>query len=494
MAVLAIDQGTTSTKAYVWRDGRVHLVGRRTHRQIYPQAGWVEHDAEELVGHIAELAQTAGPAAAIGLANQGETVVAWDALTKRPLHNAIVWQDGRTAVDVNRLRSNGLEEMTLAHAGLPLDAYFSATKLRWLLDHADGARDLLRQGRLRLGTSDAFFLDRLTGLCATDPSTASRTSLMHLRDLQWDAELCQAFGVPIECLPEIRPTTGDFGTLGSSPVLASIVDQQASLFGHGCQAPGDVKITFGTGAFALGVCGDRPPAAHAPGLLSTCAWQLGHRPAQYALDGGVLTAGAAIEWLGRTGLLSDVETLGGFAGPTALERGLIFVPALTGLGSPHWDHDARGAWLGLDLSTGQDDLCRAVLEGIALRTAEIVAVLSDSLGGLHRIAIDGGLTHSHYFVNFLAAALAHPVQVAGSADVTAIGVLGLCLAALGRDERPDPGSHRIVDPPKPLAAPQHALFKEAISLSRNWGRASRESGYPAAAAPSRPDTKQSSAP
>lgn len=479
MAVLAIDQGTTSTKAYLWRDERLHLVGRRTHQQIYPRAEWVEHDPEELVSHIADLVQTAGPAAAAGLANQGETVVAWDARTKQPLYNAIVWQDGRTAAEVQRLRSDGFEEMTLARAALPLDAYFSATKLRWLLDHADGARDLLRQGRLRLGTSDAFFLDRLTGVCATDPSTASRTSLMNLRGLHWDEDLCRIFGVPMECLPEIRPTTGDFGAVVNIPVRVNVVDQQASLFGHGCQAPGDIKVTFGTGAFALGICGDQPSSAHASGLLPTCAWQLHGRPTQYALDGGTLTAGAAIDWLSRIGLLRDVSTLGGFTGPTALERGLVFVPALAGLGSPHWDRDARGTWLGLDLSTSQEDLCRAVLEGIALRAAEIVVLLSGALGGGHRIAIDGGLTRSDYFVNFLADALARPLHVAHSADVTSIGVLNLCLAALGRHQQPDMGSHRIVNPLKPLAAAQHAFFKEAVALSRSWGQSSHESRYAA---------------
>jgi glycerol kinase len=483
MAILAIDQGTTSTKVYLWRNGRLQHVGSRPHQQIYPRAGWVEHDPEELVGNIADLVRTAGPATAAGLANQGETVVAWDARTKRPLYNAIVWQDGRTAEEIQRLQADGFEEMTLARAGLPLDAYFSATKLRWLLDHADGARDLLRQGRLRLGTSDAFFLDRLTGVCATDPSTASRTSLMHLHDLRWDEDLCNTFGVPMECLPEIRPTTGDFGTLANIPILASVVDQQASLFGHGCQTHGDIKITFGTGAFALGISGDHPSSAHTSGLLSTCAWQLDGRPAQYALDGGVLTAGAAVEWLGRTGLLHDVDTLGSFTGPAAIERGLAFVPALAGLGSPHWDRDARGTWLGLDLSTSRDDLCRAVLEGIALRAAEIVVMLSGALGGTHRIAIDGGLTQSDYFVNFLADALARPVHVAGSADMTSIGVLSLCLAALGRDEQPDAVGLRIVGPRKPLAAAQHALFEEAVALSRDWGKSSRESRYPGVAAP-----------
>ncbi|MFZ9634786.1 MAG: FGGY family carbohydrate kinase, partial [Alphaproteobacteria bacterium] len=210
-AILAIDQGTTGTKAIAWRDGVLREVGRRVHRQIRPRQGHVEHDPMELLGHLRELLAQAGPVDLVGIANQGETVVAWDEATGRPLHNALVWQDERTADEVARLRAAGVEALALARAGLPLDPYFSATKLRWLLDNAEGARELLRLGRLRLGTSDAFFLRNLCGASATDPSTASRTSLMDIRSLRWDEELCAAFGVPVECLPEIRPTTGPFG-------------------------------------------------------------------------------------------------------------------------------------------------------------------------------------------------------------------------------------------------------------------------------------------
>ncbi len=405
----------------------------------------------------------------MGLANQGETVMAWDARTRRPLHNAMVWQDTRTQDAVDRLRAEGVEALTLERAGLPLDAYFSATKLRWLLDHAEGARDLLRQGRLRLGTSDAFFIDALTGICATDPSTASRTSLAGLRSGQWDADLCAAFGVPIEALPEIRPTTGDFGVLDNgTPLVASIVDQQAALFGHGCHAPGDLKITFGTGAFALGLTGAAPMMGAGPALLPTCAWQLGGQAPAYALDGGILTVGAAVEWLRGIGVLDDTERLDAFAGPSALERGLVFVPALAGLGCPHWDRQARGAWFGLGLDTGPEDLRRALLEGIAMRAAEVVAALGAALGTKGRVAIDGGVSRSGYFTRFLADALGRPVMVAATADVTALGVVHLCLAALGDAQRPQAGGHRLVDPAQPLGPEMHARFAAAIALARQW--------------------------
>jgi glycerol kinase len=468
-AILALDQGTTGTKAYVWRDACLRPVGRFMHRQIRPRPGWVEHDPAEILGQLRSLVDAAGPVAYVGLANQGETVIAWDAATLRPLHNALVWQDERTGGDIETLRAAGVESLTRARAGLPLDAYFSATKLRWLLDNADGARGLRAQGRLRLGTSDAFFLHALTGHCATDASTASRTSLMNLRTLAWDPDLCGAFGVPIECLPEIRSTTADFGCLPrGGRVVASVVDQQAALFGHGCGDAGDMKITFGTGAFALALCDGRPEHVPEDGLLPTCAWRLGDGQARYALDGGILTAGGAVDWLGELGLRSGHAELDGFSGPSAIERGIVFVPALAGLGCPHWDRAARGCWLGLDLATGAADLRRAVLEGIALRSAELVRALEARLGGVRRIGIDGGLSRSAFFNRFLAAALCRTIDVAGSADMTALGVLHLCLAAAGRDERPGPGNALRVEPEAPLHAGLHERFARAVALSRSW--------------------------
>lgn len=448
-AALAIDQGTTSTKAFLEDSGGVRPIGTRTHVQTFPRPGWVEHDAAELLRHIQELITEAGPVARIGIANQGETVVAWDATTKRPLAPAIVWQDDRTGPVLAALRQSGVETLSLERAGLPLDPYFSAAKLRWLLEHIEDAATLRRAGRLRLGTTDAFFLDALTGVFATDVSTASRTGLLDLRKLRWDPELCDAFGVPMECLPQIRPTAGDFGKLASgAPVVVSAVDQQASLFGHGCAGPGDLKITFGTGAFALGLTGAAPVMRDTLGLLPTCAWQIGAAPAHYALDGGVLTAGAALDWAREMGL-ADLDAAGGpDEGDSAAARGVFFVPALAGLGCPHWDRAARGAWLGLSLSTTRRDLARAVLEGVALRTAEVVRAFAAVSGQPpRRISVDGGLTRSAYFVSFLADALAATVEVADVADITAVGLLGLCRmldgGGSGEGLQPAPGWRRV---------------------------------------------------
>lgn len=457
--ILAIDQGTTSTKAYrLGPDGSFTAVGTHRHRQILPRPGWVEHDAQELVAAIERLGAAAGAVVAVGLANQGETVVAWDGATKQPIYNAIVWQDERTVDDVARLRANGVEALTLARAGLPLDAYFSATKLRWLLDHVDGARDLHRQGRLRLGTSDAFFLDRLAGGFATDITTASRTSLMDLRTRRWDPELCAAFGVPLECLPEIRPTVGPFGAAFGAPLLASVVDQQAALYGHGCTAPGDIKITFGTGAFALGLTG-APVMRNEFGLLPTCAWQIGDA-VQYALDGGMFTAGAAWDWLATVGLGTAEE----LDGPSALSRGVMFVPAQAGLGCPYWDRTARAAWFGIDLATTQAELRRAVLEGIALRAAQLARALAAAMGAAGRICVDGGLTRNAYFTRFLADALARPIEVATNADLTAFGAARLCAVGLGR--APPAPEFRIVAPQSPLSETMHARFAEMVERAR----------------------------
>jgi glycerol kinase len=464
--ILAIDQGTTSTKAYLrTAEGATRLVGSRGHHQFHPHPGWVEHDPLELLENIRSLMEAAGPFARLGLANQGETVVAWDAQTKRPLHNAIVWQDNRTSPETERLKAAGLEAETLARAGLPLDPYFSATKLRWLLDNTPDARPLHRQGCLRLGTSDAFFIDCLTNTFATDVSTASRTSLLNLRTLQWDETLCALFGVPLECLPEIRPTAGDFGRLpGGARLTASAVDQQAALFGHGCQQPGDIKITFGTGAFALGLTGAAPTMGGANGLLPTAAWQIGGGAPQYALDGGILTAGSALEWLRGVGLLADFDEIDTLSGPSAAARGVFFVPALAGLGCPYWDRTARGAWFGLSLETPRAALIRAVVEGIALRAAQLTGAFAQATP-LARVSIDGGLSRSSYFTQFLANALGQPISVATSADLTAIGMLQLCESLNGA--APPAGQEwAVTEPESGDFAVIHAQFADAVERTR----------------------------
>ncbi|NHN92553.1 FGGY family carbohydrate kinase [Acetobacter sicerae] len=423
---LAIDQGTTGTKAYrVWSDGRMELVGRRSHQQFLPAPGLVEHDAEEILRHIEELIAEAGPVDALALANQGETVVAWDAETGVPVGPAIVWQDTRTADVVARMKEEGLEPDIKARSGLPLDCYFSASRLRWYLDHVPQARLLREQGRLRFGTSDAFFLDRLCGVFVTDVSTASRTSLMNLRTCEWDETLCRLFDVPMECLPSIRPTVGAFGLLRDRniPVRVSAVDQQAALYGHGLQHPGDVKITFGTGAFALALGAAGVCAGGEGGVLPTVAWRFAGRSAVYALEGGILTAGAAVNWVESLGPDFSCADEKALEAAQAAEKGLFFLPALQGLGCPWWERDARGSWVGLGLDTRPADMARAVLEGIAFRSVQLVKTFAAASGQTAtRISVDGGLVSNRWFTQFLANCLGASVHVPEQVDVTAAGL------------------------------------------------------------------------
>lgn len=476
--VIAVDQGTTATKAYTLDlQGRLNMVAHIEHEQILPRRGWVEHDPEVLLANLRHCIAEAGTAAALGIDNQGETVVAWDARTGRPVYNAIVWQDTRTRDTIERLRAEGAGAETLARAGLPLDAYFSAAKMRWILDNVDEARDLARRNRLRLGTSDAYFLDRLSGVYATDPSTASRTSLMNLRSLQWDETLCRIFGVPGELLPEIRPTAGTFGEVGINgsviPITASVVDQTAALFGHRCFERGRTKITFGTGAFALSVAGSEPRTGTGGGLLSVAAWQLGDAPATYALDGGVYNAGSAVNWAKAQGLFTDFCEIDSFAKPSAISRGIVCVPALSGLACPYWDRDAAGLFIGLGLDTTRDDMCQALLEGIALRAAQVIAAMDGETGASLEVSIDGGLSRNGYFRQFLANALNREIAIPPTPDATSLGtawiaMLGAGLVAVPCD-LPDPAGFKTQLFPKvPVTGTHHALFAEAVERASGW--------------------------
>lgn len=471
MKVLAIDQGTTGTKAFTLdQDGAFAAVAAFEHIQHYPRPGWVEHDPEELLGHVAAALAAAGPVDAIGLANQGETVIAWDGASGRPLGPAIVWQDDRTAAVTARLKADGGEALTLARAGLALDPYFSASKLRWIIDHVDGAAALLAQGRLRLGTSDAFFLDRLTGHFVTDVTTASRTSLMNLDRLAWDGELCRLFGVPMTCLPAIRPTAGRFGAWRGIPVTASVVDQQAALFGHGCTRPGETKMTFGTGAFGLTVAGPRRVDGAAARVSPTVAWAIGETPAMFALEGGVFNAASAVNWARGLGLFTDFADIGRFAAGPAIERGLAFVPALSGLGCPHWDRSAAGLWLGLGLETGAADLVQAVLEGVALRAAEVLAAMAEIAPPGPMLSVDGGLARNGYFLQFLADATNRTIIVPASTELTALGTARLALLGTGAGALPPlPPPARRVPPAAPLSEASLARFAEAVRRAKGWG-------------------------
>ncbi len=466
MQVIAIDQGTTATKGLlVSDDGSYRLLGNLRHRQILPKPGWVEHDAAELLANVCkllELGRNAG-GTAVALTNQGETVVAWDRSTGIPICNAIVWQDQRTADRIEHLRSDGLEPEVTALSGLPLDAYFSASKLRWILDNVPAATELLSKGRLGLGTSDAYLLERVTGRYVTDVTTAARTSLLNFERHDWDPRLCEIFGVPIEALPQVVECDEPVGTclVTGLPIEAALVDQVAALYGHGCRLPGDTKVTFGTGAFALSVSAGRSVS---PGLINTIGWQ-GAAGRTYAVDGGIYTAGAAVEWLMRIGLVSDLAELDDLAGEPAVDKKLCFVPALAGLACPHWDRTAAGAWIGLDSASDRQDLIKAVLEGIAFRMCEVLDALGNDGSPRGILSVDGGLARSRYFLDFFATVAQRQLALPPNTELTAFGAA--LLAGHGAIA-PSAEPVELIDPQAIDAAVWRDRFTTARQRSSGW--------------------------
>lgn len=471
MRVAAIDQGTTSTRALVIDDtGNAEVVHTVKHRQHYPENGWVEHDPEELVTNIISCINAAGQVDALGIDNQGESCMAWRSDTKEPLTQVLVWQDKRTVKQIDALRNRGVEEKTLEIAGLPLDPYFSASKLGWIVKNVPKVKEAMAKGMLRLGTTDAFFLDRLTSRYVTDITTASRTSLMNLKTGQWDLTLCNLFEVPIDLLPEIVTSTGDFGCVdtsyGSVPVTSSIVDQQAALYGFGCDKVGDAKITIGTGAFALMVTGSDMHRAAEKGLLPTVAWQKEFEPPVYALDGGVFTASAAVNWAKALGLFQSFDDINRFEGDSAIDSGLVFVPSLSGLGCPHWNAQARGQWQGLSLEHTSRQLTQSILEGVAFRVAEVVEAMSESVQSTEPLWVDGGMSKNPYFVQFLCDALARPVKVADVPELTGIGTAQLAAEGAGFTMNPILEFERF-EPLRDLSDARRR-FDVAVSQCLQW--------------------------
>lgn len=474
MAVLAIDQGTTSTRAMVLDDlGASSIVRVIEHKQLYPQQGWVEHDPEELIRNIRSCIDASNEISAIGIANQGESCLAWNADTGAAISPVIVWQDDRTHLVIENLMADGLQPLVQDKTGLPLNSYFSASKLGWILQHIPEAKELLRKGKLKLGSTDAFFLDRLSGKFVTDITTASRTSLMNLQTGEWDPEMCELFGVPIEALPQIVPTTGDFGAVKSHgkwiPLTASVVDQQASLYGHDCCIDGDTKITFGTGAFALMLTGNECLRAPEQGLLPTVAWQLYGAAPVYALEGGVHCAGSALNWARSLGLFGEFSQINQFDTGPAIERNLVFVPALAGLACPHWDRSAAGLWLGLSLDTTRRDMVQAVIEGIALRVSEVISAMHNFKPIRHSISIDGGMASNPYFCQFLANILKLDVQVPDLGELTAYGTA--LLAKGGQRALLEQHVARDKDRlyrPEIIKDAYQMKFSDAVNRARNW--------------------------
>ncbi|GAB4173266.1 MAG: glycerol kinase GlpK [Thalassobaculales bacterium] len=432
--ILAIDQGTTSTRAILFAaDGAIRAVAQRELPQSFPAEGWVEHDPERIWADTVAvcreaLARADAVPAAIGITNQRETVVVWERATGRPIHPAIVWQDRRTAAATAALREAGHEAMVSARTGLLLDPYFSATKIAWILDHVPGARAAAAEGLLACGTIDSFLLWRLTGgrVHATDASNASRTSLFDIARQQWDEELCALFGVPPGMLPEVLDCAGQFGrcepgVFGQAvPITGIAGDQQAATIGQACFAEGEVKSTYGTGCFAVLNTGGRLVQSRHK-LLSTVAWRLGGHTT-YALEGSIFVAGAAVQWL-RDGLRlfrSAAETAGLAA--AARPSGVYLVPAFTGLGAPYWDPHARGAILGLTRDTGIAEIVRATLDAVCWQTRDLMqAMAADAGAPVARLKVDGGMVANDWLLQRLADLVGVPVERPAVIETTALG-------------------------------------------------------------------------
>jgi glycerol kinase len=451
--ILAIDQGTTSTRAVVYdAAGRTLGSAARELTQNYPRPGWVEHDADEIWQSVADVVPRAvaeagvAPAelAAVGLTNQRETVVLWERAGGRPVARALVWQDRRTAEFCREHKAD--EPWLRERTGLVLDPYFSATKVRWLLEHEPALRSRAEAGQLAFGTIDSFLIWRLTGgrSHVTDATNASRTLLLDLRTTTWDDELCRYFGVPRALLPEVRPSAADFGTTAGLDFLPDGLrisgvagDQQAALFGQCGFDGGDAKCTYGTGAFFLLHTGDRPtPSRH--GLLTTVAATLDPRP-QYALEGSVFVAGAAVQWL-RDGLrlFGRAEEVEALAGQSAEDQPVLFVPAFVGLGAPHWVPEARGVLFGLTRGTTGADLARAALEGVAYQVADLIdAAARDAGAPLRALRVDGGMARNALFLQRQADVLGLPVLQAPQSESTALGAAYLAGLRVGVWPGPD---------------------------------------------------------
>jgi glycerol kinase len=444
--VIALDQGTTSSRAIVFdHDGSVVAMAQQEFRQLFPKPGWVEHDAQEIWASQSSVAKqaldragiTATDVAAIGVTNQRETAVVWDRRTGKPIGPAIVWQDRRTAAACDRLRARGLVSTIRRKTGLVVDAYFSATKLQWMLTHIPGARARARAGDLAFGTVDSWLVWNLTDgrHHVTDPSNASRTMLFNIHTNEWDDELLRIFGVPRSMLPEVRSSSEVYGEcrLFGAPVpIAGIAgDQQAALFGQACTKPGMVKNTYGTGCFMLMHTGVKPIRSR-NNMLTTIAWRIGGRT-EYALEGSIFIAGAAVQWLrdslGVIAASSDVEAL---AAQAESSDGVYFVPAFAGLGAPHWDQRARGLLIGLTRGSTKAHLARATLEAIAYQVADVLrAMQNDARIPLRELRVDGGASVNNLLMQFQADVLGVPVVRPKIAETTALGAAYLAGLATG---------------------------------------------------------------
>ncbi|HEY7791840.1 MAG TPA: glycerol kinase GlpK [Vicinamibacterales bacterium] len=485
--LLALDQGTTSSRALVFGlDGRTQASSQLELQMTYPQPGWVEQDpgailATEIGCATSALAAvgTAGEVAAIGIANQRETTIVWERASGRPIAPAIVWQDRRTADVCRRLREDGVEPDVRRRTGVPIDPYFSATKIAWLLDHVSGARRRAERGDLAFGTVDSWLIWHLTegGVHATDVTNASRTMLFNIRSCEWDEELLRIFRVPVAMLPEVRPSAGHFGTTrvfgGERPIVGVAGDQQAALMGQTCLEPGHAKNTYGTGAFVLMNTGGELKTGD--GVVGTIAWQIAEADPIYALEGSIFVAGAAVQWL-RDGLglirsAADIEPL---AARVPDSGGIFFVPALAGLGAPFWDPYARGTMVGLTRGTTAAHLARATLEAIAFRTRDAIDAMTATSGRLLELRVDGGAARNNLLLQIQADVLGVPVVRPTTTETTALGAA--MLAGIGAGVLPMSGlpllwhEERRFEPALDPAERErrYAEWQRACTRARAW--------------------------
>jgi len=433
--IAAIDQGTTSSRCMIFdAAGAVAASAQVEHRQIYPRPGWVEHDALEIWANVsgvisaamAKLGVAPADLAAVGITNQRETTLVWEKSTGRPIANAIVWQDTRTAELVGKFAGADGQDRFRAACGLPLATYFSGPKLSWLLDRTDGARAAAERGELLFGTMDSWLIWKLTGAHVTDVTNASRTMLMNLATLDWDEDLLAAMNVPRAMLPRIVSSAEVYGqaegVLAGVPVASALGDQQAALFGQTCFSPGEGKCTYGTGNFLLVNTGERPVAS-ANGLLTTVGYKIGEAPAAYALEGSIAVTGALVQWLrDNLGLIRSASEIEALARSVEDNGGCYFVPAFSGLFAPHWRSDARGVIAGLTAFVTRGHIARAALEAVAWQTREVAdAMTADSGQALTRLKVDGGMTANHLLMQFQADVLDIPVARCAIAETTCLG-------------------------------------------------------------------------
>jgi glycerol kinase len=492
--ILAIDQGTTGTTCLVF-DEQTEPIGRayREFKQHFPRPGWVEHDPEELwlvtqavAGEaLTDAGLTPGDLDAVGITNQRETVCVWDPNTGEALHRAIVWQDRRTADECAELRAQGVEELVRERTGLVLDPYFSATKIRWLLQNVEGLRRRAEEGRAVFGTVDAWLAFRLCGQAVTEPSNAARTMLFDIRRGGWDPDLLELFDVPEQALPRLVPSCAEIAMTRADalhghevPLTGMAGDQQAALFGQACLDPGLGKNTYGTGSFVLQNTGWTPPEP-TPGLLSTVAWQIGEGRLSYALEAAVFVTGAAVQWLrDGLGIIQEARETEELASSLQGNDGVYFVPALTGLGSPHWDPRARGTIVGLTRGAGRAHLARAALEAAAYQTVDAVRAMEEASGvTMSELRADGGATANDWLMQFQADTLGIPVLVPEVPETTALGAA--YLAGVGRglwtlDHVRNSWRERRRYEPNMSAEEREGLLRgwhRALERSRHWDEA-----------------------